>query len=78
MRMLAEIAAQDDQSERFFRREIGGREIIVRRDPVSLLVFVEDQRHPRLPKDVEITKDRPSAHLTDQGEVLNVLTSSSL
>jgi hypothetical protein len=78
MRMLAEIAAKDDQGERFFGREIGGRQIIVRRNSVPLFVLVEDQRYSRLPKDVQIPKDRPSAHLTGLGKSVNVLTSSSL
>ena len=76
--MLAQVGAEDDQSERFFRCEIGGRQEVVLGDSVALLFLVEEQRHARLPKDVEIAKDRPSAYFTGGGEALNVLTSSSL
>ncbi len=78
MRMLAEIATKDDQGERFFGREIRGRQIVVRRDSVPLFALVEDQRHARLPKDIQIAKDRPSAYLAGLGKAVNVLTSSSL
>ena len=41
MRMLAEIAAKDDQGEGFFRSEISRWKIVVRRYSITLFVFIE-------------------------------------
>jgi hypothetical protein len=75
---VAQLVAQHDQRQCFFRREVGRRKQTRPGDAITLPPLVERQGNARLAKHVQIAEDGAPAHAAFQGQRLSVVSPSNL